>query len=178
MSEPTSNAIEVRTTPAVADFQRFQRFHLFRKNWAIAFLPSAILSGFAILNLNGGHAGSAVIFLVMALLLPLFMLLVSHLMGRLHLRTAKMYSSMENLVFRFDEQGFFNETHSGGIDSTLRCGWEKFYRVYESRAAFYLYISNMQAFIVPKRDIVVGDAEQLKELFKKVLPSKVYRGSR
>ena len=46
--------------------------------------------------------------------------------------------------------------------------------VYETRDAFYLFISKQQAFIINKTDIVEGNAKELQKLLKKNIHSKKY----
>lgn len=163
---------EVRTQNGGPEFIRFNRFHLFRRNWIFAYLPTFILIAVGVPAYLDGDEQAAILIGVLALLMPLLMLGMTVIGAKLHLRTNKMFKNMGNIYYRFDRRFLFNETVSPNMKSTIETEWSNVYRIYESADSFYIYISNMQAFIIPKADIITGSAEGLARMVKELAPDK------
>jgi hypothetical protein len=164
--------IEVRTEYGGSEYFRFNRFHLFRKSWYIAYLPVLVFLLIGMANWFDGDRVKGVVMAAVGLFFPLIMLGTVHLTAKRHLKTNKMYASMKHVYYSFDQDRIYHETNNKGLKTTIETGWDNVYRSYEAKDSFYIYISNMQAFIIPKKDIVAGTADE----FRRILQERV--GSR
>ena len=156
--------IEVVTDTSSASYMQFNRFHLFRKNWYLVWMFPVLflLIGFA--AYMDGEPVKGIVFAVIALVMPLFMLLVMRLSAKRHLKSNKIYTSLNTIQYRMDEEKLYQESMAADIKATFEAGWSKVHRVYETKDSFYIYISNMQALILPKKDFTVGSPDRLAEL--------------
>lgn len=164
--------IEVRTDNSSKEFMKFNRFHMFRKSWYVAYLPTILLLVLGTLAFFDNDRAAAYMMWIAAPLLPLIMLLVVWLTAKRHLKTNKMYANMKNIYYRLDNNVLYNEVITPKIKTTLETDWDNVYRIYETQDSFYIYISNMQAFIIPTADIVTGTREQLITMLKEVSGKK------
>lgn len=170
-----SDVFEARVESMGKEFMRFNRFHLFRKNWFLAYLPTILFVVLGLAAYVDDDRSTAYVFWVMAPIVPLVMLGVMWLAAKRQLKTNKMFASMKNIYYRLDRQGIFNEVKNPKLKTTLETDWDNTYRVYESKDSFYIYISNMQAFLIPKADIVTGNPEDLSRMLKELLGKKYYK---
>ena len=159
-----SELFEVRTENGGEEFIKFNQFHLFRKSWFIAYMPTVIFVAIGVMAYLDDERTAAYTMWVLGAGIPLFLRLIIRITAKRNLKTNKMYANMKNIYYRFDLQGLFSETASPKIKTTLETDWDNVYRVYESKDSFYIYISNMQAFIIPKSDIVTGTPEELSQM--------------
>lgn len=76
-------------------------------------------------------------------------ILVSYFL--VYYRAKKVWDSSslitETKHYSFDEEGLSTESQT----SSSKIGWDKIYKVIETKKLLLIYISNMQAFIIPKR---------------------------
>ena len=166
---------EVRTVNGGKEYMKFNRFHLFRKSWFISYLPPVIFAAIGVMAYIDGDRSAAYSMWVAVPAMPLFMLLVMWITAKRHLKTNKMYANMKDIYYRFDRQGLFNETVNPKLKTTIETDWDNVYRVYESKESFYIYISNMQAFIIPKADIVTGKPEDFSQMLKELMGRKYFK---
>ncbi|WP_391574272.1 YcxB family protein [Cohnella sp.] len=166
---------EVRTENRGKEYYRFNRFHLFRRKWYIAYLPSIVSGVLGLLAFLDGEPSPAYTLWAVAIVTPFLMLLLLALAGRRHLKTNKMYASMKNIYYRFDRSSLFCETVDPRLKTTLETDWDNVYRIYESKTSFYIYISNLQAFIIPKADIVTGRPNELSEMLEQLIGKRLRR---
>ena len=79
--------------------------------------------------------------------------------------TINNFTFYENIIYQHMERGDdYNET------SHYR--YVMLYRVYETKTHFFMYISNMQTHVIPKKDITVGTAQELSQFFSTNLGKK------
>lgn len=171
--EQLSDFFEVRTENGGKEYHRFNRFHLFRRTWYLSYLPPVLFGILGLLAFLDGESAPAYTLWAVAAGTPLLMLLTLALAGKWHLKTNKMYASMKNVYYRFDRNTLFSETVNPNLKTTLETGWDNVYRIYESKTSFYIYISNLQAFIIPKADIVTGQPEELSRMFGELAGNKL-----
>lgn len=155
--------IEVRTNYDEKAFYQYNRFHVFKKNkWVVIIFSVVFVLLGLLLTLDGDEGG--IIFIVTGLLFPVFMLLFVSLISKLHLKSNKMFADLKNIYFRFNDETIFNEVKSTDLTTTNEFKWSKIYRIYETGDSIYIYISNMQAFIIKKSDLINGSVENLRNL--------------
>ncbi|PWW05233.1 YcxB-like protein [Paenibacillus cellulosilyticus] len=162
---------EVHTCNGGPSYYKFNRFHLFRKNSIITMLPSVIFlaAGTAIFF---SDRAEGITFWVLAVVFPFLLLGLTMLTARRHLKTNRMFASMKNVLYKFERNKITCETTSPKLKTTLETDWDNIYQAYESDDSFYIYISNMQAFIIPKEDFVTGTPEQFSQLLQELAGSK------
>jgi hypothetical protein len=166
---------EVRTENGGEEFIKFNQFHLFRKSWFIAYMPTVIFAAIGVMAYLDDDRSAAYTMWVIGAAMPLFLRLIIRITAKRNLKTNKMYTNMKNIYYRFDRQGLFSETASPKLKTTLETDWDNVYRVYESKDSFYIYISNMQAFIIPKVDIITGTPEELSQMMTELIGKKYYK---
>ncbi len=166
---------EVQVDSMSKEFMRFNRFHLFRKNWFLAYMPTIVFGILGLAAFIDDDRSAAYGFWVIAPLIPLMMLAAMWLAAKRQLKTNKMFANMKNIYYRLDRNGIYNEVKNPKLKTTLETDWDHTYRVYESKDSFYIYISNMQAFLVPKADFVAGNPDDLSWMLKDVLGKKYFR---
>lgn len=57
-----------------------------------------------------------------------------------------------------------------GVDSKVVLGWDRFYFVCETEDSFYFYLNKDTGLVMPKKDIVEGDAEIMRKLIVDNMP--------
>lgn len=106
------------------------------------------------------------------LFLPLFFLLVFGLQ-RLANKTMPLMGAETLNTFWFDQYKIYQEQLRGTeYRATVESSYTLLYKAYETRSHFFLYISNAQVHIVPKKDIVSGSPEELAGYFTLHLQKK------
>lgn len=102
-------------------------------------------------------------------LIPVIVLLTPYLV-------AKMSGNVIGAIntYEFNENEFVIESSLPTLAGQTKISLSHLVRVYETRDAFYLYISKMQAFIINKNDIIEGNLSDLQEIFRSHLPAKTY----
>ena len=84
--------------------------------------------------------------------------------------TINNYTFYENIIYQHMERGdIFKETS--------QYGYVMLYRVFETKTHFFMYISNRQTHVIPKKDITIGTPQELSQFFsinlgKKFKPCK------
>ena len=77
-------------------------------------------------------------------------------------------------TFIFDEDNF-SIMQTGDITSgTSTAQYSALIKVYETREMFYVYVTPVQAYLLPKKDIVKGTPEELRGLLQSKLPKGKY----
>ena len=67
--------------------------------------------------------------------------------------------------FKFEEDKVFLQTTKGGeYQSEGTSSYSQFNKVVETKTHFFLYLSLNQAYSIPKKDIIVGDEQELSKL--------------
>lgn len=164
---------EVHTSNAGPNYYKFNRFHLFRKNRIITMLPSAVfLVGGTAAFFLADNKSEGITFWILSVVFPFLLLGLTMLTARRHLKTNRMFASMKNVLYRFEPSSITCETTSPKLKTTLETDWDNIYQAYESDDSFYIYISNMQAFIIPKSDFVTGTPEQFSKLLREQVGAK------
>ena len=77
-------------------------------------------------------------------------------------------------TFIFDEDNF-SIMQTGDITSgTSTAQYSALIKVYETKEMFYVYVTPVQAYLLPKKDIVKGTPEELRALLQSKLPKGKY----
>jgi hypothetical protein len=163
---------EFRTELGGRVYMKFNRFHVFRRSWFVTYLLPLFFVAMGSVAYYDDSLESAIVFWVAAPLSPLLMLAVMYLTAKRHLKTNAMLKNMKNLYYRLDRNCLFNETNSPKLKTTMESDWDNVHRVYESNDSYYIYISNMQAFILPKEHLVTGSVDGLSLMLQELVGKK------
>ena len=77
-------------------------------------------------------------------------------------------------TFIFDEDSFSTMTTGDITSGTSTAQYSALIKVYETIEVFYVYITPVQAYLLPKKDIVKGTPEELRGLLQSKLPQGKY----
>ena len=70
------------------------------------------------------------------------------------------------MTFEFNDVGITHKVDADGFIESIEVHWKNIYQISEAKGYFYVFIGNMGAYIVPKRDIMTGSIGSLRELIK------------
>ena len=164
--------VEVNTVLDKGALMKLNLFHLFKKNKLTLLLPMVIfimLGLFiSIFHKEESDKYFGIIFtIVFGLGFPLLCLGMMKFMIWLQLRSSKFISEETKIHYRFDDNIIYYQMKKPGMITTSEWDWSLCYKAYETKEYYYIYISNMQAHIIPKKDITAGTTTDLSELLHK-----------
>ena len=144
------------------------RFQI-RKLWLLLILSSFFLIALGFLSVftsEDGNIGSGVFFIILGILFfPLVYFLVilvqkaiNKSMKIMGPETINDFTFYENVIYQYMERG-------DDLKETSQYRYVMLYRVYETKTHFFMYISNMQTHVIPKKDITVGTPQELSQFF-------------
>jgi len=91
--------------------------------------------------------------------------LLSKVFQKILNNSTKSMSAETFMYFRFNENKIYQESNRGEeYKATYECSYTLLYKAYETKSHFFMYISRMQTFIIPKKDIVTGTPEELRQI--------------
>lgn len=161
--------IEVVLTPG--EFMRFTMFDTFRRKkvWRSPAIFSGILGTCGLFSFFMRHVDGAVflgtVLLLVGVGMPIFYFLSFFLSLFLQIRKQALPRSVYTLTLT-DTKEFHIENESEKVDYP----WKKVHHVYRGKTATYLYVTPIQAFILPHY-FVEGGADALWKLLSKKLPA-------
>ena len=167
--------IMARTTYTKELLQRFIWFSMFRSRLQIMIFITVETVGFISLGLcifltwlTGNR--DFYIYIMMTVTLFIFYPLLLLLMLKMALFNSKSMIGVVNTYLFTDSEVIVESTMPAASGQT-RAGYAFFYRGYETKEAFYLFITKQQAFILSKADIVGGSPNDLRHLLRRNLPA-------
>ncbi|NCA97157.1 MAG: YcxB family protein [Bacteroidia bacterium] len=102
-----------------------------------------------------------------------FILLVIFVSQKINIKSMFLLSNETINVFEFDDNKFtIIQTKGDSYKSTTESDYSIFYKVIETNTLFLFYISNAACHVVPKKDIIEGTIEDLREVLINNLPEK------
>ena len=127
----------------------------------------------SLLMLMSGTTAELIISIVLA---PIFLLVVPATILITPRFVAKMSKGMIGAVntYEFSDDGIVIESTLPMAAGQTKAGYNYFESIYETKDAFYLFISKQQAFIMNKSDITEESISDLQELFTKNIPPSKY----
>ncbi|MDD4296894.1 MAG: YcxB family protein [Ruminiclostridium sp.] len=166
--------VEVKTGLDKVALSKLNQFHLYRKNILTLLIPMIIFIAFGLVKFFFPEEESdkyfGIIFAVFfGLGFPLLCYGMMKFMVWIQLRSSKFISDETKINYKFDTDMIYYYMEKPGMKTTCEWAWSLCYKAYETKDYFYIYISNMQAHIVPKKDIISGTSQELAE----ILHSKV-----
>ncbi|MCL1920153.1 MAG: YcxB family protein [Kiritimatiellaeota bacterium] len=153
--------VNVTVNQHLNEYMRFNFYH--GQKTVMIWLPLMCLAGFCIC-----HTLCGALIVGGLWLLPVF--LITFLRTRRAWKTNALRGVSAD--YTFSDAGFRSESEAG----TFNCGYDKLFKVCESKAAFYVYLSSLQAIIVPKRCFEnTDDIRVLREIFVRNMDKKKLR---
>ena len=168
---------EFSTKLGKKEVMELNKFHTYKKNpWLIGMFMF-IFAALGVLQYFTAEDSSdrreAIIFiLIFGLGFPLFVFLIMNFMVRLQIKSANFISDDNKAYYKFDNVGVYLKTEKPDMISTMEAKWNLVYKAFETKTHYFMYISNMQAYVIPKNDIISGTCEDFSQLLREKLQKK------
>ena len=163
--------VEVRTSLDKVALLKLNQFHMYRKNIFTILIPMIIftalgLAMFFFPNEESDKYVGIIYSVTFGFGFPLLCYGMMRFMLWLQLRSAKYISNETIIDYKFENDIIYYNMEKSGMKTTSEFAWYLCYKAYETKDYFYVYISNMQAHIVPKKDITHGTSQELSEILR------------
>lgn len=136
--------------------------------WVLPLLGAVYIAAY----FRSGWSDMALFLGVFIVLFPLMMMWG---MRRQAARTKRENPSFQRpIIYRITGESLETEAYQG----TSRVLWDDAWYGQEGRANYYVYISSMQAMILPRRAFTPEEQAELSALFAERFPKKPFRGKR
>lgn len=149
------------------DFSKFHRFYAQRNSWNIIIFP-VVLLGFAIINWCIGNNTFGCILLALSVILPVGSLTAFYLRTYKQVEVFKLNTPRVFYSLSFHEE----RIQISNKKEKVNYEWSKVYKIYRTKCSIYLYITPMNAFIIPSDSIKDYTIDDLWTLFQKHLIDK------
>ncbi|MBN2652270.1 MAG: YcxB family protein [Spirochaetales bacterium] len=163
--------IEVKTGLDKVAVLKLNQFHLFRKKIFLLLIFMILFVAFGLVNFFYSEEEwekylGLIFAIVFGLGFPLLCYGTMKFIVWLYLRSSKFISGETKINYRFDTDIIYYSMEKSNMKMTCEWEWNLCYKAYETKEYYFIYISNMQAHIVPKKDIIVGTSQELTEILK------------
>lgn len=163
--------IEFQTKLSKKEVIALNKFHLNKKMW----IPSVVFSVLFLclgvsMFLTAEDTSEQVAAIVFAVIfgvgfVPLCYLVI-RIMVHFQLKTSKIISEDNLIHFTVTEDTLRIDNEKKDIQSITTMNWSLVYKAYQTKDYFFIYISNMQSYVLPICDLVSGSAEEFGELLR------------
>lgn len=156
----------------------FFRFHMFRGkhyklNTTMFFLVSGLVTAAMILLfVLRNRAVLWYIFILMQIFDLLFLFLY-FILPPMYYNRSKKYAE-KNYIVEFKEKTIRLDGASIPASGYLELYYKGLHKVFETRDVVYMYITASQAFILPKKDFILGSPEELCRLLQRKIGADKY----
>ena len=145
-----------------------------RNLWWVYVLFTVVFIGFGISDiiLTDSVAYGIVLIVIGVLFFPMTWLFTIWLQNRLD-KSSKMLNAKIGTYYKFGEK-IYQETccDEATMKSTTECNYSLLYKAYETQSHFFIFISKMQAHVLPKCDFTNGTPEELSILLREKMGDK------
>lgn len=170
--------IEIETKYTYESYKQYYWFSLFRGKYyrygkAIFHFFMALALVITILSFTLLNSIPAAIFSTVSIVAFFWLYLMSYIRPKRYVRQSPaLFQS--GFTFIFDEDSF-SIIQTGDITSgTSTAQYSALIKAYETRETFYVYVTPVQAYLLPKKDIIKGAPEELRTLLQSKLPQGKY----
>jgi len=177
--ERTLMEIKATTTYSYAVYKDFIRFSLNKgKYYKLKQRLLVLIIGLGLLEViffkktteDNSFSWLLTVLVIMCLAVFIFMYFVY---PKIAFKSAKKMANIKNeYIFKIDELVASANTPEISANAILK--YSMIYKVYETDKYFFFYIQKQQAYILEKKEIVNGTAEQIREAVSKCMPEKSY----
>lgn len=153
------------------DFNRFHRFYSNKSSINIIIFPLLII-GFAIANWVIGNNIVGWILFIVGILAPIWILIKFRLDTGLKIKEFDLKNNARVFYsITFDTKG----VHVKNKKETADYKWEQVHMVYHTKKYIYVYLTRLNAFIIPSSSIVQADSNELSELLTSHISREKFR---
>lgn len=163
--------LQSKTSYNFETVKKFNKFHMYNQVstkivsiLSIFLILFAILAKDAELSFRGMTLVIAIIWFAEILLLP-------NLHTKKALKSSKIHSNSTVEFEFYNEKVVLNTVMDGENIGNTIVKYEDFYKVFDTKAAIYMYVANNQAFICSKENME-GDYNKVSEILKEKLDKK------
>ena len=150
-------------------------FNTFSKNVFIQILFMVIfITLFGILYYEERDIILLVFALCFGLGFPLLCFITMKISVWFYIRSSKMIADNNLVFFNFNDDSINIRTEKPDMVTTTNIKWNLLYKAFETKKYYFMYISNMQSYIIPKETIKTGTIKDFSNLLTSKL-SKKYR---
>lgn len=146
---------------AFMDFSKFHRFYATKRSWNLLFFPFMILV-FAIFNWIIGNTILGWILLGISLFIPAFSLTLFYLSILKQVETYKLKNPRVFYTLTFSDKGI----HIRNKKEKANYQWNQVYKIYRTKSSMYLYITPVNAFIIPSGSLKDYTMDDLWSFFQ------------
>ena len=111
--------------------------------------------------------------IVAALMLSIYIVSISRMVKNFPQNNPMAADAID--IFSFDDERINIETSGELQNGTIEFSYDIFFNVYETKDSFYLYNSNLTAYLLPKSDFTQGTPEELRQLFQTKLGTDKFK---
>jgi len=144
------------------DFSKFHRFKANKRSWNLLLFPAMLLC-FAIFNWFIGNHILGWIILVISILIPAWSLTLFYLSILKQIETFKLNDPRVFYTLTFSENGI----HIRNKKEKVNYQWKQVYKIFRTERSFYLYMTPMNAFIIPADSLQDHTMEDVWSFFGK-----------
>jgi hypothetical protein len=151
-------------------------FHTFVKNPFMMPLFMAVFGGWFLYSFFDERD---FIYLAMAVVFglgfPGLCFLMMKFMTWLNIRSSAMISEENRISFKFSADRIEYRTEMPGMSSTTVMDWKLLHKAFETKRYYFLYLSNLQSFILPKAAMTAGSVPDFTRMLQDRLGKKYTR---
>jgi hypothetical protein len=158
--------ITIRSIYDLKTFRAFQRYNL-KKIFILAYICALAFIGVGIWFAFTSRS-SYIVYLISGILLPV---LINVFYKTMELETINRNIYLRDTtiqIFNFNEEGFELEQISKVDTFKDKYTYKDILSIIKYKKYYFIYINRSQAFVINNLDYVVGNEQELDELFKKV----------
>lgn len=161
--------VTLTATMTLEEFLKFNYFHLFKgtNKLIVIFFPIIFLIlGF--LSYLEGNLEETIVLTLFVILMPPLMIIFTRISVKKNFKSNKFIQSITDVFYGFNSDGI---TQISKV-SRSEFKWTQVFRVYEQKEFFFIYLSRMQALIIPKAALGEGGVGRLRLLMNNTLAKK------
>lgn len=178
MLENNKLVLEYETKPE--DYKALCNFSVFfRKRFMMVFFALVVLVGIGLIIacltgavvLPGWYFAIYIVIIALVAAMPFIQkILVNRVL------TTNQYAGHNQRTYEIDAEKFCQKGNTGKLNVEVK--WNRFYYIYETKQYFFLYVSNQQAYVIPKSIMSEEEIAFVKQIFKEKLGRYFYRRCR
>jgi len=159
------------------ELMALNKFHSFKKNRKFIAIFCAVFIFIGLMMFLTAETQEDKVFAIIygagfALGFPIFLNIFMRIMVKISLKSSSFISDENKNYFKFDDEEIFHTSEKTDMKSTMTAKWNLVFKAFETKTHYYIYISNMQAYIIPKNSIITGDYEVFSAFLKEKLGKK------
>ncbi|MFA5658180.1 MAG: YcxB family protein [Oscillospiraceae bacterium] len=153
------------------------KFHTFKKSrWVMIVIGLLFVVLGIIMFFDAENTAQKIVSLIFIVVLgggyPFLIYGIVRFVVWLQIRSSTAISDDNKIEFCFNSEEVTVKSNKPDMTTTTNARWNLVYKAYETKTHYFFYISNMQAYIIPKESIKAGSCEGFSALVKEKLGGK------